>query len=126
VLARQAAAEAGSYEAILHRDGVVTEGAATTVFVVQDGVLVTTPLSTAVLPSITRTIVLECAAALEIPVREAAPSLASLPSVDELMVVGTTTDVQPIVALDGQPIADGRPGPLTMRIQQAFAQRLYG
>jgi D-alanine transaminase len=126
VLARQAAAEAGSYEAILHRDGLVTEGAATTVFVVQGGVLVTTPLSAAVLPSITRTIVLECAAALGIPVREEATSLAALPSVDELMVVGTTTDVQPIVVLDEQPIGDGRPGPVTRRIQQAFAQRLYG
>ena len=126
VLARQAAAEAGSYEAILHRDGLITEGAATTVFVVRDGVLLTTPLSTAVLPSITRTIVLACAAALGIPVREEAISLASLPSMDELMVVGTTTDVQPIVALDGQPIGEGCPGPVTRRIQQAFAQRLYG
>lgn len=126
VLARQAAAEAGSYEAILHRDGLVTEGAATTVFVVRDGVLITTPLSTAVLPSITRTVVLDCARALGIPVREEATPLAELPAVDELMVVGTTTDVQPIVALDGRPIGDGRPGPVTSRLQQAFTQRLYG
>lgn len=126
VLARQAAAEAGSYEAILHRDGLVTEGAATTVFVVRDGVLITTPLSTAVLPSITRTVVLDCARALGIPVREEATPLAELPAVEELMVVGTTTDVQPIVALDGRPIGDGRPGPVTSRLQQAFTQRLYG
>ncbi len=126
VLARQAAAEAGSYEAILHRDGGVTEGAATTVFVVHDGVLRTTPLSTAVLPSITRTVVLDCARGLGIPVREEVTALSALPSVDELMVVGTTTDVQPIVALDGRPIGDGRPGPVTMRLQQAFTQRLYG
>lgn len=126
VLARQAAAEAGSYEAILHRDGWVTEGAATTVFVVRDGVLQTTALSTAVLPSITRTVVLACAASLGIPVREEAPSLAALPSVDELIVVGTTTDVQPIVVLDGRPIGDGRPGPITQRLQEAFTQRLYG
>lgn len=125
VLARQAAAEAGSYEAILHRDGLVTEGAATTVFVVREGVLHTTPLSTAILPSITRTVVLSCAATLGIPVREAATPLDALPTVDELMVVGTTTDVQPIVALDGRPIGDGRPGPITQRLQQAFTQRLY-
>jgi D-alanine transaminase len=126
VLARQAAAEAGSYEAILHRDGWVTEGAATTVFVVRDGVLHTTPLSTAVLPSITRTVVLACAASLGVPVHEAATALADLPSVEELMVVGTTTDVQPIVALDGRPIADGRPGPVTRRLQAAYTERLYG
>jgi D-alanine transaminase len=122
VLARQAAA---SYEAILHRDGFVTEGAATTVFVVHGGVLRTTPLSTAVLPSITRTVVRSCAASLGIPVREETTALTALPSVDELMVVGTTTDVQPIVALDGRPVGDGRPGPVTMRLQQAFTQRLY-
>jgi D-alanine transaminase len=42
------------------------------------------------------------------------------------MVVGTTTDVQPIVALDGRPIADGRPGPVTRRLQAAYTERLYG
>ena len=61
-----------------------------------------------------------------IPVREEATPLAELPAVEELMVVGTTTDVQPIVALDGRPIGDGRPGPVTSRLQQAFTQRLYG
>jgi D-alanine transaminase len=79
-----------------------------------------------VLPSITRTVVLACAASLGVPVHEAATALADLPSVEELMVVGTTTDVQPIVALDGRPIADGRPGPVTRRLQAAYTERLYG
>jgi len=46
--------------------------------------------------------------------------------VDELFVCGTTTDVQPIVTLDGKPVGGGVPGPITVRIKEAFAARLYG
>src|SRR5678815_4602528 len=65
VLARQAAVEAGAFEAILVRDGIVTEGAATSVFAVIDGVLRTHPLGHRILPSVTRAVVLDCAAALK-------------------------------------------------------------
>jgi D-alanine transaminase len=125
VLARQAAAEAGAYEAILHRDGMVTEGAATNVFMVVDGVLRTYPLSHYILPGITRAVVVELAAGLGIPLAERPVALRDLPHVAELFVCGTTTDVQPIVELDGRPIADGKPGPVTVKLREALASRMY-
>jgi D-alanine transaminase len=125
VLARQSAAEAGAYEAILHRDGMVTEGAATNAFMVVDGVLRTYPLSHYILPGITRAVLVELAAELGIPLEERPVSLRELPDVTELFVCGTTTDVQPIVELDGRPIADGKPGPITGRLREALASRLY-
>lgn len=126
VLARQAAAEAGAYEAIFHRDGMVTEGAATNAFMVIGGVLRTYPLSHYILPGITRAVLVELARELGIPLEERPVSLRELPHVDELFVCGTTTDVQPIVELDGKPIANGRPGPVTARLREALATRLYG
>jgi D-alanine transaminase len=125
VLGRQAAAEAGAYEAIFHRDGMVTEGAATNVFLVVGGVLRTYPLSNYILPGITRAVLLELAHELRIPVDERPVPLVELFDVDELFVCGTTTDVQPIVTLDGRAIADGKPGPVTTRLREALAERLY-
>ena len=126
VLARQAAQEAGAYEAILHRDGMVTEGAATNAFLVVGGVLRTYPLSNYILPGITRAVLVELARDLGIGLEERAVALRDLPRVEELFVCGTTTDVQPIVELDGAPIGNGRPGPITLRLKQALAGRIYG
>lgn len=126
VLARQAASEAGAFEAILVRDGVITEGAATAVFAVLDGELRTHPLSRQILPSVTRAIVIEHARAAGIAVREVAMSLDELRRADEVFVCGTTTDVTPIVSLDGAAIAAGRPGPITRRLRAAFEARLDG
>jgi D-alanine transaminase len=126
VLARQAAVEAGAYEAILHRDGMVTEGAATTCFAVIDGVLRTAPLSNYLLPSITRRVLMELIRAAGIRCEERAFTLMELRRAQELFVCGTTTDVQPIVTLDGVPVADGQVGPVTAQLREALAARLYG
>jgi D-alanine transaminase len=125
VLARQAAAEAGAYEAILHRDGMVMEGAATNCFAVLDGVLRTAPLTNYILPGITRSLLLPIAAKLGLKVEERAITLRELARVDELFVCGTTTDVQAIVTLDGAPVANGAVGAQTARLRDAFADFLY-
>jgi D-alanine transaminase len=125
VLARQAAAEAGAYEAILHRDGMVMEGAATNCFAVLDGVLRTAPLTNYILPGITRSLLLPMAAKLGLKVEERAITLRELARVDELFVCGTTTDVQAIVTLDGTPVANGAVGAQTARLRDAFADFLY-
>jgi D-alanine transaminase len=125
VLARQAAAEAGAYEAILLRDGIVTEGAASTVFVVIDGTLRTHPLTHRILPGVTRQVILACAAELRIPVREHAVIEAELARADEIFLCGTMTDVMPVVALDGRPVAAGQPGPITARLGEALDARLH-
>jgi D-alanine transaminase len=126
VLARQAAAEAGAYEAIFVRDGVVTEGAASTVFAAVDGVVRTHPLSRRILPSVTRKVVLACAGELGLAVRETAMTEAELRRADEIMVCGTMTDVMPVVMLDGAPVGTGTPGPIAVQLREALDRRLYG
>ncbi len=125
VLARQAAAEAGAYEAILLRDGVVTEGAATNAFAVVGGVLRTSPLSNYILPGITRRVLVELVAELGITIVEEPVTHLELPHADELFVCGTTTDVTPIVMLDGRPVGNGKPGATTKKLQEALSARMY-
>ncbi len=126
VLARQAAQEAGAYEALLHRDGMLTEGAATNAFFVVDGVLRTYPLSHYILPGITRQVVMALVRELGIPCEERPLPLVELSRASEVFVCGTTTDVTPLVAVDGRAVGAGTPGPVTVRLRDAFARRLYG
>jgi D-alanine transaminase len=124
VLARQAAAEAGAYEAILLRDGLVTEAAASTVFAVVDGVLRTHPLGHRILPSVTRKVVMACAAELEIAVTEVAMTELELRRAREIFLCGTTTDALSVVALDDKPVGAGVPGPIAARLRDALDARL--
>lgn len=123
VLASQRAREAGVEEAVFVRDGVLTEGAHTNVCAVRDGVLLTYPLSNYILPGITRAVVLDLCRQLELPYREEAVFADELDQIDELLILGTTTEVMPVVTVDGQAVGDGRPGPVTRRLQQAFRER---
>ncbi len=126
VLARQAAQEAGAYEALLHRDGMITEGAATNAFFVVDGVLRTYPLSNYILPGITRIEIMALVKELGITCEERPVALSELPKATEVFVVGTTTDVTPLVEIDGRVVGAGKPGPITVKLKEAFAKRLYG
>ncbi|MFI5231736.1 MAG: D-amino-acid transaminase [Gemmatimonadales bacterium] len=125
VLARQAATEAGAYEAILLRDGTMTEGAATNSFAVVDGTLRTHPLGNLILPGITRQVVVELIREAAIPFSERAVAQGDLLRATELFVCGTTTDVSPVVTLDGKPVGAGVPGPVTKRLQAMLESRLY-
>ncbi len=125
VLARQAAYEAGAYEAILHEDGIVTEGAATNCFAVFDGVLRTHPLTQRILPGITRIVVMELIAEFKMPLLEEPIPFAQLAQADEIFVCGSTTDITPVVTLDGTKIGSGKPGPMTVKLRDAFEARLY-
>jgi len=125
VLARQAATEAGAYEAILLRDGIVTEGAATNVFAVVDGVLRTHPLGNLILPGITRQVVVQLIHENGITLVETPVTQGELLRATELFICGTTTDVTPVVALDGKPVGTGTPGAVTLRLQALLESRLY-
>lgn len=125
VLARQAAVEAGAYEAILLRDGIVTEGAATNAFVVVDGVTRTHPLGNLILPGITRHVVVELMREHGIALVETPVTQAELLRATELFLCGTTTDVQPVISLDGKPVGSGTPGPIARRVQALLEARLY-
>ncbi len=128
VLLRQAAIDRGAQEAILVRDGEVTEGAASNVFVVHDGTLSTPPKGERLLPGITRDLVLELAAAEGLPCHQRPISEASLRQADEIWLTSSTKEILPVTRLDDAPVGDGRPGPLWRRLHaryQAFkaAQR---
>jgi len=107
-------------------DGVVTEGSLSTVFAVAGGELRTHPLGARILPGVTRAAVLALARDLGVPVREAPCTLGELRGAAEVFVANTTADVMPVVALDGRPVGDGRPGPVTRRVGEALARRVRG
>ena len=120
VLASQAAAEAGAEDAIFIRDGFVTEGSHTNVCAVFKGRLQTHPKNNYILPGVTREVVLSLCAGLNIPVSQTPISANSLPRADELMLLGTSTEVMPIVQLDNRQVGNGKPGPITRKLQEAF------
>jgi D-alanine transaminase len=125
VLAKQHAVAGGSLEAVFIRDGVITEGSHTNVFGVIDGELRTYPRSNYILPGITRDVVLELAVEERVNVRETPIFQQEIGRLDELFVTGTTSDVTPIVQLDGRPIGSGKPGPITLQLGAALQRRLY-
>jgi D-alanine transaminase len=123
VLAMQAAKEAGCVEAILALpDGTLTEGTHTSFFGVLHGSVLTRPNSNAILPGITRGLVLRLAERAGVPVREQVLKRDDLAEVSELFLTGTTSEVLPLVKVDGRPVGDGRPGPVTRRLQEAYRQ----
>lgn len=125
VLANQASAEAGCAEALLYLpDGTLTEASHSTFFAVEAGKLHTTPLKANVLPSITRGFTLQLARPLGIEVVERYVKRDELAGADELFMVGTTCEVLPIVRVDGRPVRDGKPGPVTRRLQSAYTERV--
>jgi D-alanine transaminase len=125
VMAKQKASVAGAMEAIFVRDDVVTEGTHTSLFAVKDGTLRTHPLGPLILPSITRELVLEIAREQKVPVSEKPFSKAELFAMDEVFVSGTTTDVTPIVDIDGRKIGSGKPGPVSKQLYAGLQARLY-
>jgi D-alanine transaminase len=124
-MAKQKAQAAGALEAIFVRNGIVTEGTHTTVLGVKNGELRTHPLGPMILPSVTREIILEIAREQGVPVREIAFNTQELFAMDELFVAGTTTDVTPIVEVDGKRIGSGKPGPVSKALYAALQSRLY-
>ncbi len=124
VLASQAAKERGAFEAMLIRDGVVTEGAKTNFFGVVNGSLRTHPCDTHILPGITRSVLRDLASDVGIELDETPIKADEIPRLSELFLTGTTTDVMPVVKLDDRPVADGKPGQLTRRLQRVLAESL--
>jgi D-alanine transaminase len=120
VLAMQAAKEAGAQEAIFVRDGIALEGSHSNLFVVRAGELWTYPACNYILEGVTRTQVLRLAAELGIGCRLAGVPLGELHAAEELFLTGTTTEVLPVTVVDGRPIADAAPGPMTLRLREAY------
>ena len=123
VLAKQQAAAAGVAEAWMVEDGAVTEGSSSTAFIVTaGGTLVTRPLSTALLPGITRQAVLRLAAESGLGLEERLFSVAGAHAAAEAFYTSASAFVMPVVELDGKPIGTGAPGPHTLRLRELYLE----
>jgi len=121
VLLRQSAVAAGCAEAILIRDdSFLTEGAASNIFVVRDGVLLAPPKDHLMLPGITYDVLLELAAANGIPHQVRRILKKELFGADELLLTSSTREVLAVTTLDGKAIGDGRPGAMFARLYELY------
>ncbi|MDH5389290.1 MAG: D-amino acid aminotransferase [Gammaproteobacteria bacterium] len=127
VMLREQATQSGVVDAILIRDGYVTEGTASNLIMVKDGVLYTPPTSQHLLPGITRDLVLELAQenGVECEVRQIAE--AELESADEIWLTSSTREIAPVIRLNGKDVADAKAGPvwkIMINIYQQYKQEL--
>lgn len=121
-LLKQQAQDAGAQEALLIRDGYLTEGAASNAYAVIEGTIYTAPKDEKVLPGITREVVLELAANNDIPVIEQAVSEEQLKQAQEVWVSSSTKEVLPVTTLDGEAVGEGVPGPVWKQIDTLYQQ----
>jgi D-alanine transaminase len=121
-LLRQLAVSAGCVETVLFRDGFLTEGSASSIFVVKDGVLLAPIKNHLMLPGITYDVVLELAAQHGLPHEVRDVTEAETRHADELWMCSSTKEVLPIVALDGRAVGDGKPGPVFARMYDWYQE----
>ncbi len=125
-LAHQRARDVGAIEALFVRQGLVQEGTHSNLMMVKEDQLLTPPLTQFVLPGITRQAILDIARQQEIPVIEQPITPQQIKAADEVMIVGTTVEVTPIIQIDEQRIANGHPGPITKKLQQEYWRMVKG
>ncbi len=123
VLQRQQALDEGCAEAILLRDGYAMEGAASNLFVVLDGVLLTPPKGNYILPGITRDLVVELAQGNAIALEQRRISLDELRCAEEVWLTSSMREVLPVVELDGRKVGKGEPGPVWARMDALYQER---
>jgi D-alanine transaminase len=124
VIANQAAHAEGAFEALFVKDGVVIEGSHSNLWGVHRDRLITYPSCNYILPGITRREVFEIADELGIEAEEGMIFHERLFDMDELFLSGTTTEIMPVVRVDGRDILDGEPGPITRRLLKAYRARV--
>ncbi|RED23952.1 D-alanine aminotransferase [Rhodopseudomonas thermotolerans] len=122
VLAKQAAREAGAYEAwYVDRDGYVTEGSSSNAWIVtKEGRVVTRSADAGILAGVTRAVLIDACEALQVRVEERPFTPAEAASAAEAFVTASSQLVMPVVSIDGQPIGDGKPGALAKRLREQF------
>jgi D-alanine transaminase len=121
VLAKQAAAQAGAGEAWMIEDGKITEGGSSSAFILtKDDVLITRNNSKAILPGCTRKAVVALAEERQLRVEERAFTVEEALAAKEAFITSATLFVQPVVTIDGKPVANGKPGPMTDRLREIY------
>ncbi len=127
VILRHKARQTGAAEALLVKDGFVTEGAASNVFIVKDGVVKTPPKDGSLLPGITRDLLVELLLKSDIACEEVAITEKELRQADEIWITSSTWEIVPVVKLDGGPVGTGKPGEVWQQaseIYQAFKTQM--
>lgn len=126
-MAKQKALDSGCDDAIFITDqGVVREGTSSNIFIVSGGKLSTHPLTSNILPGITRMAVLNICAEVGLDAAEAFFDTTALYAADEVFLTGTVTEVLPVVRIDGKPIGDGKVGVLTRRLYDLLRRKAFG
>ena len=121
VLAKQAAAAAGAGEAWMIEDGQVTEGGSSTAFILtQDDVLVTRQNGREILPGCTRKAVVKLAEERQLRVEERPFTIAEALAAKEAFITSASSFVQPVISIDGKPVANGKPGPMASRLREIY------
>lgn len=124
VLAAEEARKQNAYESVFVRDDDITEGTRTNIAAVFDGVVHTHPTGPHILGGITRDVVLELCSNLQITVIEKPVSKSRLLEADEIFLMGTSTEIGPVVCVNDTQVRDGCPGPLTKKLQTAFRSEI--
>lgn len=122
ILMRQQAVELGAAEAILLRDGFVTEGAASNIFIVRKGQVTTPPRSHLILGGITRDLVIELGREQGLCVEEGEIQEAELRTAGEIWLTSSTREIVPVVSLNGHPVGNGKPGPVWKQMAYHYVQ----
>ena len=126
VLARQAAVEAGAFECVMFRDGFMTEGSASNIWVVRNGTVFGAPRDRLVLEGIRVGLIEELCAATGLPVELRRITREEVFGADELMLSSATREILSITSLDGRPVGDGRPGPVCAKLYAAYQAVKHG
>jgi D-alanine transaminase len=123
VLAKQAAAEAGAGEAWMIEDGKVTEGGSSSAFILtQDDVLVTRQNGSEILPGCTRKAVVALAEERQLRVEERAFTIEEALAAKEAFITSASLFVQAVISIDGETVANGKPGPMTTRLREIYVE----
>lgn len=124
VLAKQDAATRNAKEGWMVEDGLVTEGVSSSAYIVKGKRIITRQLSHEILPGIRRRTLLEISAELDIAIEERPFSIAEALAADEAFISSATTITLGVVSIDGHQIGKGTPGPVTLRLREAYKQRM--
>ncbi|PAD34916.1 D-amino-acid transaminase [Terribacillus saccharophilus] len=120
ILAKQTAKEKGAFEAILHKNGTVTEGSSSNVFIIKDKILFTHPAAENILHGCVRSRVLALALKAGLQVKETAFTTDQLLQADEVFITSTTSEIMPVIEIEGSLIGNGKPGSDTRTLQLAY------
>ena len=123
-IAKQEAASRGAFEGWMTEDGMVTEGASSSAYIVKNNTIITRALSNAILPGIRRKVILKMAREHNMALVERPFTVDEALAADEAFMSSATTLVMPIVEIDGKPVADGRPGAVTLKLRAMYVEMI--